>query len=559
MKIEYYKKYEPIFGSWYIDHLIGEGSFGQVYEIIKTEAGVTYKSALKAATIPRTQHEVCNLINNNYSYDDIRELYWSMVEQSISECLLMSKLKGSQNIVCYEEHQVIEHDDDIGWDIFIRMELLTPLSDYFLNQHVTYKDIVKLGIDICKALEICYSNNILHRDIKAENIFVSEQGDYMLGDFGTAILKDKAEASTSIMGTFGYMAPEVYNGEAYGFSADLYSLGLLLYRLLNCNRMPFLPEPPAQITIEDNQEALAKRMKGEKIPKLQNCPEELAEIVIRSCSYHSKDRYSSPTVMRRALEALLYSKDKIFDDIELYLNDYTPANFRYLSPKMGQTIRKKKIKMKSHNKNTVLYSYIENMDRTELINNKSNPDINNTAPNSNIPDDMDRTVSIPISKNTSQNDNTIITLPQKSNCITRSTVSKIWGKIIEWILFTCILSLLPLIVFSSLSFCFSSNSEDNILVSELLFFGMTISIITIRDLISHKLWKHDKNIFNIALFFCIFVLIMSSILYGIITLNNLSPHLLDIDVYNGNLMLYSLTISIISFIGGTAVQIWEVV
>ena len=49
MNITYYKQFEPIFGSWKIDHLIGEGSFGKVFEITREDFGVTYKAALKAS------------------------------------------------------------------------------------------------------------------------------------------------------------------------------------------------------------------------------------------------------------------------------------------------------------------------------------------------------------------------------------------------------------------------------------------------------------------------------------------------------------------------------
>ena len=67
-------------------------------------------------------------------------------------------------------------------------------------------------------------------------------------------------------GTYNYMAPEVYRGGAYGFSVDLYSLGLVLYRLLNKNRTPFLPPPPEPISFRDREQALARRMSGEALP-----------------------------------------------------------------------------------------------------------------------------------------------------------------------------------------------------------------------------------------------------------------------------------------------------
>lgn len=102
------------------------------------------------------------------------------------------------------------------------MELLTPLDDYIRQKNaLSRQEIIQLGIDLCKALAFCQNGRILHRDIKPGNIFVSERGDFKLGDFGTAQYLDRASDST-VRGTYAYMAPEVYRGEGYGFPADLY-------------------------------------------------------------------------------------------------------------------------------------------------------------------------------------------------------------------------------------------------------------------------------------------------------------------------------------------------
>jgi serine/threonine protein kinase len=80
----------------------------------------------------------------------------------------MDRLKGHTNIVSYEDHTVIPHENKIGWDILIRMELLTPLTDYLQNHKFSEDDVIKLGIDICKALTLCERYSIIHRDIKPD-------------------------------------------------------------------------------------------------------------------------------------------------------------------------------------------------------------------------------------------------------------------------------------------------------------------------------------------------------------------------------------------------------
>lgn len=304
MDISYYKKYEPVFGEWKIVLEIGSGSFGKVFEIEREDFGYTYKAALKAVTIPQSQSEVDSIMDDGMDSQSVTQYFRSFVEELVDEFRLMSKLKGESNIVSYEDHRVIEHKDGIGWDILIRMELLIPLLKYTKDHSMTQADVVRLGIDICKALELCRKHNIIHRDIKPENIFVSENGKFKLGDFGIAKTVEKTMSGLSKKGTYTYMAPEVYKGEEYGPSVDIYSLGIVLYRYLNNNRAPFLPEFPAVITHSDRSNAIERRIKGETIPAPATADDELAAIVLKACAYDPKERYASATEMREALEAL---------------------------------------------------------------------------------------------------------------------------------------------------------------------------------------------------------------------------------------------------------------
>ena len=305
MDTSYYKKYEPIFGKWHIVRELGEGSFGKVFEIERRDFGGTYKAALKAITIPQSQSEVKDILASGMDEQSVTSYFRGFVEEMIAEFVLMSKLKGHSNIVSYEDHDVIQHAEGIGWDIFIRMELLTPLLDYTRKSDLSRSDVIKLGIDICKALEVCRKNNIIHRDIKPQNIFISDLGDFKLGDFGIARTVEKTMGGLSKKGTYHYMAPEVFKSEPYGASVDIYSLGIVLYRFMNNNRLPFFPPFPSPIKFSDSDAALARRMKGETIPAPANADEALSQVILKACAYSPKDRYLSPSDMRRDLEALL--------------------------------------------------------------------------------------------------------------------------------------------------------------------------------------------------------------------------------------------------------------
>lgn len=318
-----YKKYEPFFKSWHIKRFIGEGGFAKVFEIARNDFGTEYVSALKIITVAKTKTEIQAMQNEGMSEDDIMASLYGIVEDTVKEIQLMYKLKGSWNIVGYEDHEVVRHSDGMGWDILIKMELLTPLSGYIRLQRgqLLKRDIVKLGIDMCRALETCQKYNIIHRDIKADNIFISKNGEFKLGDFGIARIIERKDAELSKKGTFTHMAPEVYKGQTYTSAVDIYSLGIVLYRLLNNNRAPFLPDYPAPISLDARDHAMMLRMSGEKFPKpAQAGKSRLTEIVLKACAYRPEERYSSPVIMRQELEAILLdpSEDAADERIMVY-------------------------------------------------------------------------------------------------------------------------------------------------------------------------------------------------------------------------------------------------
>lgn len=308
-----YQEGDIVLENWKLVKLLGQGSYGKVYEACREDFGITYKAAIKIISVPSNESEIQNAQAEGMDDASMTDYFRGMVETIVSEFGLMSRLKGTANIVSYEDHAVVPHKNGIGWDIFIRMELLTPMLDYMSQHQMTRRDIIQLGMDLCRGLELCQKYNIIHRDIKPGNIFISEAGDYKLGDFGVARTLEKTTGGLSKKGTYTYMAPEVYREEPYGSTVDIYSLGIVMYRLLNNNRAPFLPQPPAGISYSDREKSLVRRISGEPLPSPANADGRLAEIVLKACAYDPKDRYSSPVQMRLELEAILYeqAEDKI--------------------------------------------------------------------------------------------------------------------------------------------------------------------------------------------------------------------------------------------------------
>ena len=322
-----------VLDGWSITRLLGEGSYGRVFEIERAEFAQTYRAALKVITVPQSKAEIESILSEGMSTPQAEAYFHGIVQELMHEFSIMFKLKGTANVVSCEDLRVLEHPDGIGWDILIRMELLHPLLPYVYEHPMARRDIIRLGIDICKALELCQRYNIIHRDIKPENIFISDNGDYKLGDFGIARTIERTTSGLSKKGTYSYMAPEVYIGKKYGFSVDTYSLGLVLYRMLNKNRGPFLPQPPEAITFSSREQALARRMSGEPLPSPFYGEGRLGEIVLKACAFDPKDRYSSPQQLRQELEAILYTQTDAAviypDGDELTMDRESYASARY--------------------------------------------------------------------------------------------------------------------------------------------------------------------------------------------------------------------------------------
>ena len=145
---------DTVFENWTIKKLIGEGAYGKVYEIERIDFNTVYKDALKIVTIPQSKSDIDSALGEGMDLPSVTSYFRSFVEEIVEEFKLMAKLKATSNIVCYEDHRVLQHDDGIGWDVLIKMELLTSLLNYANGNRLSERDIVQMGIDMCSALEL---------------------------------------------------------------------------------------------------------------------------------------------------------------------------------------------------------------------------------------------------------------------------------------------------------------------------------------------------------------------------------------------------------------------
>ncbi len=289
----------PFGSDWKVLEEIGSGSYGSVYLIERKVGDEIIQSAMKIIRLPTSESEAAQM-----EPAQAAEYYNALGESMLTEIQLMSRLRGDSHIVSYEDHYVVNHDSGIGMDIYIRMEYLTPLTRWMKSKSLSVRDVVRLGTELCGALETCALKQIVHRDIKPDNIFVAANDAFKLGDFGIAHRQDHLIlAEDRKLGSLNYIAPEVHRGEGFDSRADIYGLGMVLYRLLNGGRIPFLPAT-GSYTEEQETEARNRRLNGEKLPKPANCGDVLWAIIEKACAFHPSGRYNSAIEMRKALEAV---------------------------------------------------------------------------------------------------------------------------------------------------------------------------------------------------------------------------------------------------------------
>ena len=303
-------KYEPLWGMWRVDELIGQDGSGEIYKVYREEWGKRYVSAVKLISAEISPSDIKEAHTIGIEAASMPEYFKNHVNNILNEIEVLYKLRGSSNIVTYEDHAIFEKKDGTGWDILIRTEYLESLPDYMIKNKLSRNDILKLGIDICNALEACERERIIHRAIKDTNIFVSKNGDFKLGNF--SIARELSEEGLVLPARSNplFTAPEVLQMNNCDSNIDTYSLGMVMYKLLNRGRLPFLPLSPHPITAKDTENSILNIMAGKKPVPPVDAGEKLGDIILKACSYNQKDRFKSPAQFKHKLERILREENK---------------------------------------------------------------------------------------------------------------------------------------------------------------------------------------------------------------------------------------------------------
>ena len=221
---------------------------------------------------------------------------------------------------------------DFGYDEngapYMAMELLKgqDLEQRIRRNPLTFREKLEVVAQTCRGLAHAHRNEVVHRDIKPANIFIADDGGAKIMDFGVARLKESSQTQTgAVLGTADYMSPEQIRGEKVQGRSDIFSAGVILYRLLT-NKKPFSGE---------NIQAVFFKVLNQEPPELVlpdgNEMPELQAIVDKALSKTADERYASADDLADDLTDLMQLYHDVLNEDTVFDTMFDPA----ATPDMG--------------------------------------------------------------------------------------------------------------------------------------------------------------------------------------------------------------------------------
>lgn len=289
-------KVSPLLDAMEVGECFARHDGASCYRILHPESGREF--VLKHISVPASEEQVeALLLTGAYASEEEADAYYRKEAESlVREAEARKKLLDCPYILPFLGVQM-EKKEGVGYDVYAVLPKRNSLQSYLDENAVSHLRGINMGIDICVALSALREAGYVHGNLKPGNVFFSDTGRFLLGDFGLISTVDMQYAVLPEQYRSSYSAPEL-NGFLGGMNptVDIYSLGMILYRIYNGNHAPFEDEKTGA------KSADARRVAGEELPAPIYADYELAEIIRKACAFKPEERYQSPEEMRIELE-----------------------------------------------------------------------------------------------------------------------------------------------------------------------------------------------------------------------------------------------------------------
>ncbi|MBC9722279.1 MAG: Stk1 family PASTA domain-containing Ser/Thr kinase [Lactobacillus sp.] len=176
------------------------------------------------------------------------------------------------------------------------------LKDYIReNSPLDLREVIQIMDQILSAVALAHKHNVIHRDLKPQNILMDKRGNIKIADFGIAVALNQSSITqtNSVMGSVHYMSPEQTRGGLVTKQSDIYSLGIILYELIT-GTVPFNGDTPVSIALKHAQEPIPSIRKKDR-----SVPQALENVVLKATAKDPRDRYPSAQAMKADLDSSL--------------------------------------------------------------------------------------------------------------------------------------------------------------------------------------------------------------------------------------------------------------
>lgn len=219
-----------------------------------------------------------------------RNVAIKVLKQEFSEDVnFVMKFRTEAQSAAGLEHPNIVNIYDVGSESGIHYIVMEYVEGVTLKTYIekkgrlTYKEAVSIAIQVGRGMEAAHAKNIIHRDIKPQNILISTEGKAKVTDFGIARAVSNNTISADVMGSVHYASPEQARNGFVNDKSDIYSLGIVMYEMVT-GRVPFDGDTTVSIAIQHLQEEM--KAPGIFAPDL---PVSLEKIILK-CTQKSPDR-----------------------------------------------------------------------------------------------------------------------------------------------------------------------------------------------------------------------------------------------------------------------------